>query len=214
MDDIELISKKELLKITDISYGQLYRWKRKELIPEKWFIKKSSFTGQETFFPKKEILERIEKIKSFKDDISLDELANIFSPKLSNVLLKEADISKLNIASESIIDLYKNTHKDISMFQFNDVLFMSIMYEFLKSGKASLEECNLILATLDKNYKSFEEKYCDVVLIRKLGVAVCFLVSVPNELYLEPQALLLLKINAGKCAEELKSKLTYMKGSL
>ena len=48
----ELISKKELLEVTNISYGQLYRWKRKKLIPEEWFIKKSSFTGQETYFPK------------------------------------------------------------------------------------------------------------------------------------------------------------------
>lgn len=50
--EIELISKKELLPLTNISYGQLYRWKRKNLIPEDWFIKKSVSTGQETFFPK------------------------------------------------------------------------------------------------------------------------------------------------------------------
>lgn len=46
----DLISKKELLDLTGISYGQLYRWKRKNLIPEEWFIRKSSYTGQETFF--------------------------------------------------------------------------------------------------------------------------------------------------------------------
>ena len=43
-----LISKKDLLARTGISYGQLYRWKRQNLIPEEWFIKKSTFTGQET----------------------------------------------------------------------------------------------------------------------------------------------------------------------
>ena len=48
--DEELISKKELLELTGISYGQLYRWKRKGLIPEDWFIRKSTYTGQETFF--------------------------------------------------------------------------------------------------------------------------------------------------------------------
>lgn len=47
--DSDLISKKELLDLADISYGQLYRWKRKALIPEDWFIRKSTFTGQETF---------------------------------------------------------------------------------------------------------------------------------------------------------------------
>lgn len=50
----DLISKKDLLELTGISYGQLYRWKRKQLIPEEWFIRKSTFTGQETFFRKTE----------------------------------------------------------------------------------------------------------------------------------------------------------------
>jgi len=49
---MEEISKKDLLILTGISYGQLYRWKRKGLIPEDWFIKRASFTGQETYFPK------------------------------------------------------------------------------------------------------------------------------------------------------------------
>ena len=67
----ELISKKELLELYDISYGALYRWKRKGLIPEDWFIKKSTVTGQETFFPRKLICERMDLIKAQKDDISI-----------------------------------------------------------------------------------------------------------------------------------------------
>jgi hypothetical protein len=70
------ISKKELLKRYGISYGALYRWKRKQLIPEDWFIKRSTVTGQETFFPERLICERIELIQSKKDEASLDELAN------------------------------------------------------------------------------------------------------------------------------------------
>ena len=71
----ELLSKKELLERYGISYGALYRWKRKGLIPEEWFIKKSTVTGQETFFPKVLICERVEMILGQKDDLSLDELA-------------------------------------------------------------------------------------------------------------------------------------------
>lgn len=71
----ELLSKKELLERYGISYGALYRWKRKGLIPEDWFIKKSTVTGQETFFPKVLICERVEMILGQKDDLSLDELA-------------------------------------------------------------------------------------------------------------------------------------------
>lgn len=76
IDDGHLISKKDLLTRYGISYGALYRWKRKGLIPEEWFIKKSTTTGQETFFPYKLVCERIELIQSQKDDILLDELAH------------------------------------------------------------------------------------------------------------------------------------------
>ena len=47
----KFISKKELLAKYGISYGSLYRWKRKGLIPDEWFIRKATVTGQETFFP-------------------------------------------------------------------------------------------------------------------------------------------------------------------
>lgn len=70
----DLISKKDLLVETGISYGQLYRWKRKGLIPESWFIRRSTFTGQETFFPRSAILERVQWIQGAKNDAALDEL--------------------------------------------------------------------------------------------------------------------------------------------
>ena len=75
----ELISKKNLLERYSISYGALYRWKRKGLIPEEWFIKKATATGQETFFPKDLICERVELIQNQKDDYSLDELSKQFN---------------------------------------------------------------------------------------------------------------------------------------
>ena len=68
------ISKKDLLRETGISYGQLYRWKREGLIPEEWFVKRASFTGQETFFPKERMLERISLILERKDDQSLEDI--------------------------------------------------------------------------------------------------------------------------------------------
>ncbi len=71
------ISKKELLQMTGISYGQLYRWKREKLIPEEWFIKKPSYTGQETFFPREKVLERIRFIMEMKDSHSLEEIGEM-----------------------------------------------------------------------------------------------------------------------------------------
>ena len=56
--DQELISKKELLETFGISYGALYRWKRMGLIPEAWFLRRSTSTGQETFFRRDQICQR------------------------------------------------------------------------------------------------------------------------------------------------------------
>ncbi len=70
-----LISKKELLERYGMSYGALYRWKRKGLIPEDWFIRKATATGQETFFPEALITQRVELILSGKNELELDDLA-------------------------------------------------------------------------------------------------------------------------------------------
>ena len=81
MTDGRMISKKELLDKYGISYGALYRWKRMGLIPDEWFVKTASVTGQQTFFPRKLICERIEQILNMKDDVSLSALAENFKEK-------------------------------------------------------------------------------------------------------------------------------------
>lgn len=71
----DLISKKEVLEKYGISYGALYRWKRMGLIPEAWFIRKSTATGQETFFRREQVCPRVELILSRRDGTSLEQLA-------------------------------------------------------------------------------------------------------------------------------------------
>ena len=97
----ELLSKKELLERYGISYGALYRWKRKGLIPEDWFIKKSTVTGQETFFPKALICERVELILGQKEDISLDELAG----QLNNDAQKQAVLTVKTVYGDRTFSL-------------------------------------------------------------------------------------------------------------
>ena len=75
MDENALISKKELLQKYGVSYGALYRWKRQGLIPEDWFIRRSTPTGQETFFPEALITQRVELILSGRSEGELAALA-------------------------------------------------------------------------------------------------------------------------------------------
>jgi hypothetical protein len=77
------ISKQEALRETGISYGQFYRWKRMGLIPEAWFQRRSTFTGQETFLPRQKLLERINRIQELKDRHSLEEVAEMLSPDVA-----------------------------------------------------------------------------------------------------------------------------------
>lgn len=83
-EEENLISKRALLEKYDISYGALYRWKRKGLIPEDWFIKRSTTTGQETYFPKELICERVECILWNKEEVLLDDLAQKLSGEESS----------------------------------------------------------------------------------------------------------------------------------
>lgn len=97
------ISKKDLLVLTGISYGQLYRWKREGLIPEEWFAKRSAFTGQETFFPRELILTRVKAIQSMKDDLSLSEIREHLARMPERLDLRKALLATTNL-SEDFID--------------------------------------------------------------------------------------------------------------
>ncbi len=83
----EFISKKEILAKYGISYGALYRWKRMGLIPEDWFVRRSTQTGQETFFPKALMCARMEEILAQKNESSLEELAEKYRSRTENLQL-------------------------------------------------------------------------------------------------------------------------------
>src|SRR5664280_869777 len=101
----DLISKKDLLLAKGISYGQLYRWKRKGLIPEDWFVRKSTFTGQETFFPREKMLGRVHRILSMKDeDLSLDDIAEAVSPSPLPDTFSREDVLSRGAVSAAALD--------------------------------------------------------------------------------------------------------------
>ncbi|MGN4443406.1 YhbD family protein [Bacillus cereus group sp. MYBK79-1] len=203
----DLISKKDLLELTGISYGQLYRWKRKNLIPEDWFVRKSTFTGQETFFPKEKILERIDKIQTMKEDLSLDELANMFSPSVREILLTKEDLLRKEIASEPVLQFFIEQTNKTTEFQFVDILYVYMLEELLQSGEISLEEGKMVLQVLRENYEAIKHKTCDLIIVRKLGISTCFLVSNVDDLIFEKGTKIVLREAIMKYTEALKTKL-------
>lgn len=203
----ETISKKDLLDTTGITYGQLYRWKRKLLIPDEWFIRKSTFTGQETFFPKRSILERINKIKSLKDESSLDELANVFSPAIAEIKIKKESLVEYNIVTQSSYNLLEAEFEQKRELSLKEILKAFIFNKLLNSGEVSLDEAGSINGLLTEKIADYPDYNCDLYLYRKSGVSFAFL-KAGNFLFSpENNIKLIAQINLLSSIEELKLKL-------
>ncbi len=118
-----MISKKELLKEMNISYGQLYRWKREGLIPDEWFIKQSVSTGQETYFKKDLILPRIKKILELKDQFQLDQLKDFFNSDSEKFKYNIRDIIMIEEIDPFILKSYSKNKEQLDLI---DVILIYI----------------------------------------------------------------------------------------
>lgn len=149
MEDEHLISKKDVLEKMGISYGQLYRWKRKGLIPETWFIRRSTFTGQETFFPKDKIVERIGRIKDMKGEHALDDLADVISEHV-NIKLQVAfsKLKDLGWFDEELIRSSGIVGDDVGTLSLRDALRLAVLKKLRRSARE--EEIDLASRTLDQ----------------------------------------------------------------
>ncbi|HEY5548436.1 MAG TPA: YhbD family protein [Coriobacteriia bacterium] len=204
----DLISKKDLLLATGISYGQLYRWKRKGLIPEDWFVRKSAFTGQETFFPRDKMLARVERILSMKDeDVSLDDIAEAVSPAPLPDTFSREDVIARGAVSAAALDLFAERHPGTSELRFAEVLAASVADTLLRSGDAGRDEALAAIATLEEGWTTCEKTSCDVVLLRKMGVAMVLLVSSASELLAESGVRVVARITLPTQIEQLKTRL-------
>jgi len=203
----DLISKKELLEITGISYGQLYRWKRKKLIPEEWFIKKSTFTGQETFFPKYKVIDRVEKIKNMKGDISLDSLADMLSPDLTEKIVSEKELKDRNIVSEATLNFAREEYGEIKEFRFEQIISIYLLDKMFKSGKIGHSEGKIVFQLFHDKYQKFKGKNCELIFFRKMGVSSCCMVPDSKEVHFEETIKIMDIMNISELIEELKIKM-------
>jgi DNA-binding transcriptional MerR regulator len=206
----ELISKKDLLLAAGISYGQLYRWKRKGLIPEDWFVRKSSFTGQETFFPRERMLARVERILAMKDeDASLDEIAEAVSSAPLPDTFSRGDLLAREIVSASSLDLFAEGHPGTHELRFAELLSVAVADTLLKSGDAGREEALSAIATLEEGWTTCEAGSCDLVLIRKMGVSTVVIVSSASELLAESGARVVARVSLPERIEQIKARLKH-----
>ncbi len=219
MAEEELISKKEVLELAGISYGQFYRWKREGLIPESWFIRKSTFTGQETFLPKQKILERLEKIKALKDSKSLEEIAQLLSPELKDRRFERDEVLGLGWLSPEVLEYYETIRRESGPFSFRELIFL-VVIESLRRYELDPEELNLVISTLlgsDFTKLQSREFLWTLVVARKElpgsfvltgrrpHLSFCLLHT--QECLFDPQTQAVAKVELNKVLEEVKLKL-------
>jgi hypothetical protein len=204
----DLISKKDLLAETGISYGQLYRWKRKGLIPEDWFIHRAAFTGQETFFPRAAVLARIGQIQQLKDDVSLNDLVAVFSPTPAETAVPEGEALARGLVSAHVLPLLREHLGEAPVLGFHALLYGAILDRQFRAGEIGREEGVLVLHTLAARYPAWQDRACDLLLLRKLGVSVCLLVADGGEVAADADTRLVVRVALAEAVEALKLKLT------
>ncbi len=218
MKEEGLISKKEVLEETDISYGQFYRWKRKGLIPENWIVHKSTYTGQEAFLPKDKILERIKKVKNLKEDHALDEIAELLSPEVVKKGYTRQEILGLDWITPELIKYYDELKKDGEDYTFADLINLTALDKLRKMDLAQ-EEIDLALTTLLEKEPSLsgEKSGRTLVLARKeleggLVIArkrpsISYCLIYTGRIVFDSQTVVAVRLDLGELVREIKIKM-------
>lgn len=199
------ISKKDLLNETGISYGQLYRWKREGLIPEEWFVKKSSFTGQETYFPKEAILKRIATIQQLKDQYSLEELAKILTPEVSNRLFSEEDLEVFEEIQITVAACFMD-YMEKDEFTFWEVVVMMALSECIVEFKLSEEEAHDLIRYVIPAMKSIQSIEHTLLLVQLADHYYTILVQTGSRYSIDERLRIVKEIQLQELSSDMKMK--------
>ena len=203
----ELISKKELLDLTNISYGQLYRWKRMNIIPESWFIKKSSPTGQETFFRRDKILERIQLILSMKDGTSLEEIAALFNKEEGETVFDIEFIMAKEVISPATKEIFNSLYGDIKEVEKKELIILAVIEKYLLKSMITLDEIKLLGTMMSESFDKLYKEESKLLLFRKFGIS--FIVGCHNqdEVIVDSSAVKIIEMDLIKEVSEMSVKL-------
>lgn len=169
----DLVSKKDLLLDKEISYGQLYRWKRKGLIPEGWFINKPTKTGQETFFKKDDIYSRIDEINFLKEKMSLDEMKNYFSGEiLRDIKISKNDILGDDKVSSEILEIYEKLYIKSSSYSSLDLLYIYIGSSLFVDYGINIETIFILIKEINRCFNKDKNFNFKISIYKKLGILI------------------------------------------
>lgn len=203
-----LISKKELLALTKISYGQLYRWKRMNIIPESWFIKKAMPTGQETFFRRDQILERIDMILAMKDDVSLEKIADMINNKGEEHVLDIQEVLGKDAVSSATVEVYGTLYNLQKPVGHKELVALAVIEKYLLNSVITLDEVKLLIGILNQAFDKLYDKEGKILLYRKFGIAFIVAITNQEEIIIDEKAVKIIEVDLIKEVTYMSKKLT------
>jgi DNA-binding transcriptional MerR regulator len=193
--DETLITKKELLERTGISYGALYRWKRMKLLPDEWFIHRATVTGHETFLPRDRVLERVAEIQRLKETMSLEDIARRFQPGPPGELaLTGAEAAEAGIAPAPVVSQYLGLSGQEGPLGYGALLGLYTFSGLLLGGQVSREEA-YELSQAAVQVEDISEPV--IYLLRKYGVPFCVTAGELQKLKFDSNATLVTTVSVG-----------------
>ncbi len=87
-----------------------------------------------------------------KENLSLDELAGMFSPSVSGLQLSQKELIERNIVSVTALNFFLENFPQTEKLPFEKILHVYILEKLLQSGNINLSEGKLLLQVLQDYY--------------------------------------------------------------
>jgi hypothetical protein len=207
----EEISKKDILRESGVSYGQFYRWKRMALIPEAWFRRRSTFTGQESFLPRGKVMERIRRIQELKDRYSLEEIAEMLSPDSVERTYSPAEVASMGWLSPQAKE-FVGAMAERGEWRFLDILCAKMIDELLAGHQANEDDIRLAASVLLRRFGGLNDAAGErhLTLARRDTTTIAALHQ--GTCLFDQNVRVIAEINLGRLAEDVKVRLRELGG--
>jgi hypothetical protein len=139
--------------------------------------------------------------------LSLDELADVFSPAADGLSMTKQELMQRNIVSSTSLELYGQTFQDGPILPFSRILPVYLLDKLLQSGEINLDEGKMMLRTIQANEAKFENKSWSLVFIRKMGVSSFLMIAAADEYAFDSGTKIVARISMAAASEELKLRM-------
>ncbi len=147
-----------------------------------------------------------------KEDLSLDELADVFSPEVADMAVGQSELLERNIVSKQSLELFTNTFGDGPVLPFGRILIAYMLDKLLQAGDINLDEGVMMLQTLHGHESAIENKSWVLVFIRKMGISSFLMIGGSDSVMFDPGTKVVARLSFAACMEELKMKMNDGRG--